>query len=582
MKKRFLAISLALALAFCLGLTVPAFAATTSGSCGTSVRWSYNNNTLTIQGTGKMADYAPVFAVDVPWVDYLEQIRTVDIGNGVTAIGDYAFSDCINLTSVTIPSSVTAIGTGAFSICESLTSVSIPSSVTTLGDAVFSCCTSLTDINVASGNSSYSSVDGVLFNANQTLLHTYPAGKSSASYSIPASVTRIGDDAFYNCISLASVTIPSSVKSIGDSAFAWCTGLTSVTIPNGVTAIEPWTFLRCSSLTGVSIPNSVTSIGENAFSCCENLTSMTIPSSVAVIGEKAFYECTRLSNVTIPNSVKSFGMSTFQGCSSLTSVTIPNGVKSITMGLFSSCSSLTSVTIPDSVTGIGIMAFNRCDSLKDIYYGGSESQWGQIAISRNGNSLTNVAIHYNSTMPITPAVPDTPRTPDTPSTFTDVAPSDYFAAPVAWAVGKEITTGTGNNKFSPDQDCTNAQILTFIWRAYGKPEPTIGNPFTNSIPDGYKKAAIWAYEKGMVSGTTFDTDKPCTRAMAATYLWQAAGSPAAPTTSFMDVPADAAYAQAVAWAVEQKITTGTSATTFSPDDVCSRGQIVTFLHRNLA
>ena len=173
--------------------------------------------------------------------------------------------------------------------------------------------------------------------------------------------------------------------------------------------------------------------------------------------------------------------------------------------------------------------------------------------------------------------------PRTVPTFSDVAANTYYAVPVAWAVGKEITTGTGNNKFSPDQDCTNAQILTFIWRAYGKPEPTIDNPFTNSIPDGYKKAAVWAYEKGMVSGTTFDTDKPCTRAMAMTYLWQAAGSPTASAASFTDVPADAAYAPAVAWAVEQKITTGTgNGTTFSPDDVCSRGQIVTFLHRNLA
>lgn len=172
--------------------------------------------------------------------------------------------------------------------------------------------------------------------------------------------------------------------------------------------------------------------------------------------------------------------------------------------------------------------------------------------------------------------------PTTPPTFTDVAPSDYFAAPVAWAVEKEITTGTGNNKFSPDQDCTNAQILTFIWRAYGKPEPTIDNPFTNSIPDGYKKAAVWAHEKGMVSGTIFDTDRPCTRAMAMTYLWQAAGSPKAAAASFTDVSADATYASAVAWAVEQKITTGTSATSFSPDDVCNRGQIVTFLHRAFA
>ena len=172
--------------------------------------------------------------------------------------------------------------------------------------------------------------------------------------------------------------------------------------------------------------------------------------------------------------------------------------------------------------------------------------------------------------------------PRTVPAFSDVAANAYYAAPVSWAVTKEITTGTGDNKFSPSQDCTNAQILTFIWRAYGEPEPTISNPFTNSISEAYTKAAIWAYEKGMVSGTTFDINKPCTRAMAATYLWQAAGSPTAPAASFTDVSADAAYAPAVAWAVEQKITTGTgTGTTFSPDDVCNRGQIVAFLFRAL-
>lgn len=168
--------------------------------------------------------------------------------------------------------------------------------------------------------------------------------------------------------------------------------------------------------------------------------------------------------------------------------------------------------------------------------------------------------------------------------FTDIAATDYFATPVAWAVDKGITNGTGNNQFSPGQNCTNAQILTFLWRAYGEPEPIIGNPFTNSIPDAYTKAAIWAYEKGMVSGTAFDVDTPCTRAMAVTYMWQAAGSPMpfASVDSFSDVSADASYALAVAWALEKGITTGTSATTFSPADICNRGQIVTFLHRNLA
>lgn len=185
---------------------------------------------------------------------------------------------------------------------------------------------------------------------------------------------------------------------------------------------------------------------------------------------------------------------------------------------------------------------------------------------------------------IKPTSGTTPSTPTTPSTgFTDVKASDYFATPVAWAVEKGITNGTGNNQFSPNQNCTNAQILTFLWRAYGQPEPTISNPFTNAIPEAYTKAAIWAYEKGMVSGGTFDVDGLCSRAMAVTYMWQAAGSPPSATLSvFTDVPASASFAQAVAWAVTLGITTGTSDTTFSPNDICTRGQIATFLHRNLA
>lgn len=192
----------------------------------------------------------------------------------------------------------------------------------------------------------------------------------------------------------------------------------------------------------------------------------------------------------------------------------------------------------------------------------------------------------------TPDKTDTPdKTPDktdTPSAapaFTDVDAGAYYAAPVAWAVEKSITGGVTPTTFGPDQNCTNAQILTFIWRAYGRPEPTIANPFTNSIPADYEKAAVWAYEKGLVSGDTFDADKPCTRAMAVTYQWQAAGSPeAAQAAGFTDVPADAAYAPAVAWAKEKKITGGVdeAQTRFDPDKVCSRGEIVTFLHRDLA
>lgn len=166
--------------------------------------------------------------------------------------------------------------------------------------------------------------------------------------------------------------------------------------------------------------------------------------------------------------------------------------------------------------------------------------------------------------------------------FTDVKVGDWFAEPVRWAVEKNITAGTSATTFSPSANCTVAQILTFLWRANGSPKPTTANPFSDvKSGDWYADAATWAYEKGMVSGTAFGGNAPCTRSMAVTYMWKAAGSPSAKAASFTDVSAGAEYASAVAWAVEQGVTAGTSATTFSPDSVCTRGQIVTFLYRGL-
>lgn len=172
--------------------------------------------------------------------------------------------------------------------------------------------------------------------------------------------------------------------------------------------------------------------------------------------------------------------------------------------------------------------------------------------------------------------------PETVAGFSDVFANAYYADAVKWAVEKQITNGTVANKFSPDVTCTTAQILTFLWRANGSPDPTIANPFTDVTSDDYyADAAIWAYEKNLVSGTSFNGDTPCTRSATVTYLWKLAGSPSAATASFDDVDMDAEYAQAVSWAVQEGITNGTGTTTFSPDGICSRGQIVTFLYRDL-
>ncbi|MEN8783477.1 MAG: leucine-rich repeat protein, partial [Akkermansiaceae bacterium] len=173
-------------------------------------------------------------------------------GKTVTSIGNEAFKNCTDLTSITIPDSVTSIGNGAFNGCTSLTSITIPDDVTSIGDYVFQNCTSLTSIT------------------------------------IPDNVTSIGESAFGSCTDLTSITIPDSVTSIGNGAFYSCTSLTSITIPDSVTSIGEGVFQDCSSLTSITIPDGVTSIGDYAFAGCTSLTSITIPDNVTSIGEGAF------------------------------------------------------------------------------------------------------------------------------------------------------------------------------------------------------------------------------------------------------------------------------------------------------
>ncbi len=171
-----------------------------------------------------------------------------------------------------------------------------------------------------------------------------------------------------------------------------------------------------------------------------------------------------------------------------------------------------------------------------------------------------------------------------PNPFTDVAAGKWYAEPVVWALENGITAGTSATTFSPDLSCTRAQIVTMLWAAAGKPEPTAENPFTDvSASDYYYKAVLWAVENGITFGssaTTFSPDADCTRSQAVALLYQAANAPEVTgETGFSDVAATDYYYNAVLWAVENGITAGTSATTFGPDDICTRAQIVTFLYQ---
>lgn len=170
--------------------------------------------------------------------------------------------------------------------------------------------------------------------------------------------------------------------------------------------------------------------------------------------------------------------------------------------------------------------------------------------------------------------------------FSDVPSTAYYYEPVEWAVRNGVTSGTTATTFSPDATCTRAQILTFMWRAQGSPEWFLDleqNPFTDvSENDYYYKAALWAYSWGIYTEEAFNGNTPCTRGETMLFLWRMCGKEDAGYSTFSDVDRNSEYSPAIAWAVKQGITSGTSATTFSPNNTCTRGQIMTFLYKKFA
>ncbi|MCQ2078107.1 MAG: leucine-rich repeat protein [Bacteroidaceae bacterium] len=327
----------------------------------------------------------------------------------VTSIGDKAFYNCGNLTSVTIPSTVTSIGIDAFCYCGNLTSIAIPSSVSSIGDAAFYDCGKLTSVTLSN---SLESIGNSVFKYCENLTSiTIPSTVTSIGHSafedcdnltsitIPSSVTSIGDEAFYDCDNLTSVTLSNSLESIGNSVFKYCDKLTSITIPSTVTSIGYSAFEGCENLTSITIPKNVASIGVSTFSGCSLLSSICVEegnktydsrdncnaiietatntliagcnntvilSSVTTIGNYAFYYLENLKKINIPGSVTSIGKSAFAYCDNLVSVTLTKGLVSIGELAFDSCTKLTSITIPSTVTSIGDFAFFLCTGLKSI------------------------------------------------------------------------------------------------------------------------------------------------------------------------------------------------------------------------
>ncbi len=433
-----------------LGLALLAAAAPRAGAQFVTQN---NGGTLTITGyTGAGGNIGipsaigglPVVAISGLAFYGQTSLTGVTISNGVASIGNAAFFGCASLTNVSLPNTMTNIAANAFEMCTGLGTITIPASVSILGDSVFLSCSGLTSINVASSNAAYSSTGGVLFDKVKATLIEAPESIGGI-YTVPGTVTTLGDNAFFGCSNLTGITLDSNLANIQSSAFANCGGLTTFTIPGAVTNIGSSAFFGCSNLLSISvatnnsafasqggvlfdhnratlllyppatnatsytIPNAVITVAENAFGYsvnltnvtipgevldiedgafeyCPNLEAVTVPDSVTNLGNMAFYNCTGLRSAVVGNGVTSLGLAVFMNCTSMTSVTLGNAVTNIGAETFSTCQSLTSFTMPNTVTYIGFEAFASCYSLQNLTLSTNLTAIGDVCFELSGFS----------------------------------------------------------------------------------------------------------------------------------------------------------------------------------------------------
>lgn len=418
-----------------------------------------------------------------------QNLRTITIPGSVTSIGIRAFTGCSSLQNISVdasnntysshnfvllnksqsimlrypegrkgssyrlPGTVTRIEDRAFEACTELRSIIVTNGVTSIGEHVFTNSYNLQEFVVDTGNSVYSSIDGILYNKEQTKLIQYPKGKypNNNSYSIPASVTSIGEFAFTSCQSLYSITIPGSVIDIGDYAFYDCqnlsnaffegnapisfghfvftdtsnsftitylatyTGFTSPTWNDYPTTrffttgtygdltykdfLAYVTITQCNqSISTLTIPEFINNlpvigIDDNAFNHC-SLVAISIPNSVITLGNKAFASCKQLTHIDIPSSVTTIGNSAFSACDRLSSISLHDGLERIGEYAFYYCISLSSIEIPNSVIHIDSYAFAQCSALTSIELPDSVVDLGN-GIFSECTRLENISISKN-------------------------------------------------------------------------------------------------------------------------------------------------------------------------------------------
>lgn len=372
-----------------------------SGTCGDGLTWTLDTDTgvLTISGEGAMEDYP---STDSPWCDSQTEIVRVEVGEGVTSIGNYTFYCCTFLEQLTLPESLERIGNYAFRYCTALESITLPEGLQYIGTSAFNGCSGLTKVEIGSciqniGSSAFrncSALTSVYINATKGLVtmngspfdsHTdviwaYVGGSCGSNLtwtldntagiltiSGEGDMTSCGWNTRSDSPNIRSVVVESGVTSIYQSAFSGCTALTSIELPETLTSIGYSAFAECSALKDVTLPEGLEELGGRAFYDCTALESVTLPSSLQTIRYSAFCKCASLKAVDLPEGLTSIANSTFLGCTALESITLPDSLQTIGDTAFSGCTALKSIVLPESLQTIGNKAFSDCTGLTEVY-----------------------------------------------------------------------------------------------------------------------------------------------------------------------------------------------------------------------
>ena len=587
-------------------LSLTARAEAVSGNCGAeddNLTWTVNTDTgvLTISGSGAMADY---YEWDLPWAEYTGSITTLVLPAGLTYIGDYAFYKCSGVTSVSLPAGLTGIGNNAFQ-GTGLTGISLPSGLTSIGDGAFSECTGLTSVSLPAGMtavgwaafygctglktvslpSSLQYVDGYAFYGCTGL----------TGISIPSGVKGLGESAFSGCTGLTSITLPASMVNFGESAFAGCTGLRTVSFPDGLHYVGASAFSGCTGLTGVTLHNNMIAIDEGAFANCTHLTAISFPASIERIEQGAFSGCTGLTSLSIPSKLTSISEEAFSGCTGLKSLAISEGVVRIQQGAFSGCTGLTSVTFPDSLKSIGWRAFLNCTKLTKVTIPETVIGIGDLSLGyvssgdsvspMNGFTICGIigseAESYATRNGFTFVALGGVRNP-----FEDVHNTDFFYDPVMWALENDVTGGIDDTHFGPYNTVMRVDAMVFFWAAKGRPSFTSTN---KTFKDVGKKhwaynAVMWAVENGITggtdaAGTLFSPQQTCSRSEILQFLYAAEGKPKYTISNpYSDVKNKHWYKDSAIWANEIGLEKGENGR-FNAKTPCTRAYVVVYLYR---